>query len=193
MVGHDIVTFGFDSGNPYTYHRSIMPGSLYAWYSLYDLDTLAGREAVLSGEVELRKLTRLRECVHSARGNIQTSLKFHRQANSIVTVDLTFETVLELTCQRCLEPLVQNVSEQVSLVLLEPGSMGEEVAREGEAVVLMDGKLSPAALLEDELILSLPIVPRHTEIDECGNMAQALQALAPEERSEIVAPPLRSH
>jgi uncharacterized metal-binding protein YceD (DUF177 family) len=78
-------------------------------------------------------------------------------------------------------------------MLLEPGSMSREVAKEDEAVVLTDGKLNPAVLLEDELILSLPIVPRHTEIDECGNMAQALQALAPEERSGIADPPLRSH
>jgi len=170
-----------------------MPGSLFAWYTLYDLDALADREAVLSGEIELRQLTRLREIVHSAPGSIRTNLKFHRQANSFVTVDLTFETALELICQRCLEPLVQDVSEQVSLMLLEPGSMSREVAKEDEAVVLTDGKLNPAALLEDELILSLPIVPRHTEIDECGNIAQALQAVASEERSGIADPPLRSH
>ena len=170
-----------------------MPGSLFAWYTLYDLDALADREAVLSGEIELRQLTRLREIVHSASGSIRTNLKFHRQVNSFVTVDLTFETALELICQRCLEPLVQDVSEQVSLKLLEPGSMSREVTKKDEAVVLTDGKLNPAALLEDELILSLPIVPRHTEIDECGNMAQALQALAPEERSGIADPPLSNH
>ena len=170
-----------------------MPGSLHAWYSLFDLDALADREAVLSGEIELRQLTRLRACVHSARGTIQTSLKFHRHANSSVAVDLAFDTVLGLTCQRCLEPLVQNVSERLSLTLLEPGSMGGEVANEDEAVVLTDGKFNPAALLEDELILSLPISPRHTELEECGNMAQALRALAPEQRSGIADPPRRSH
>ena len=173
-----------------------MPGSLHAWYSLYDLDALANREAVLSGEIELRQLAQLaqlRACVHSAQGSIQTSLKFHRHANSSIVVDLTFDTVLELTCQRCLEPLLQDVSERLSLTLLEPGSIGGEVANDDEAVVLTDGKFNPAALLEDELILSLPISPRHTKIDECGDMAQVLQALAPEERSGIADPPLRSH
>lgn len=170
-----------------------MPGSLYAWYSLYDLEALADREGVLSGEIELRKLTRLREILHSDRGNIQASLKLHRQVNGSVTVDLAYATVLELICQRCLEPLVQNVSEQLSLTLLEPGSMNGEIAKENDAVVLMGGKLNPAALLEDELILSLPIIPRHTEINECGSMVQFLQALAPEERPETADPPLRNH
>ncbi|MCZ6475262.1 MAG: YceD family protein [Gammaproteobacteria bacterium] len=170
-----------------------MPGSLYAWYSLYDLDVLADREAVLSGEIELRQLTRLREILHSDRGSIQTSLKFHRHAHSAVTVELTFTTAVELICQRCLEPLVQEVSEQVSLTLLEPGSMDGEIAKQNEAVVLKDGKLNPAALLEDELILSLPIIPRHTKIDECGSMAHVVQALAPEEHSGIAGPPLRNN
>ncbi len=192
-MGDDFVTLGFDSRNSYTYHRSIMPGSLHAWYSLYDLEALADRETVLSGEIELRQLTRLLEIVHSARGTIQASLKFYRHAISSVAVDLAFDSVLELTCQRCLEPLVQDVSERVSLTLLEPRSTSGEIANEGEVVVLTDGKFNPAALLEDELILSLPISPRHTEIDECGSMAQALQALAPKDRSGIADPPLRSH
>ena len=158
-----------------------MPGSLYAWYSLYDLDALAEREAVLSGEIGLRQLTRLRELLHSDRGSIQASLKFHRQTNRSVTVDLIFETVLELICQRCLEPVVRDVSERSSLTLLVPESMNSRVANEGEAVVLTEGRLNPAALIEDELIVSLPIIPRHPEIDECGSVAQAVQALAPEE------------
>jgi uncharacterized protein len=158
-----------------------MPGPLYAWYSLYDLDALAEREAVLSGEIGLRQLTRLREILHSDRGNIQASLKFHRQTDRSVTVDLSFETVLELTCQRCLEPVVRSVSERSSLTLLAPESMDSRVAKEGEAVVLTEGRLNPAALIEDELIVSLPIIPRHAEIDECGSVAQTVQALMPEE------------
>ncbi len=158
-----------------------MPGPLYAWYSLYDLDALAEREAVLSGEIGLRQLTRLREMLHSDRGSIQASLKFHRQTNRSVTVDLIFETVLELICQRCLEPVVRNVSERSSLTLLAPESMNSRVAKEGEVVVLTEGRLNPAALIEDELIVSLPIIPRHAEIDECGSVAQVVQALVPEE------------
>ncbi len=169
-----------------------MPGPLYAWYSLYELDVLAEREAVLSGEIGLRKLTRLCEVLHSDRGNIQASLKFHRQTNRSVTVDLIFETVLELICQRCLEPVMRNVSERSSLTLLAPESMDSRVAKEGEAVVLTEGRLNPAALIEDELIVSLPIIPRHPEIDECGSVAQAVQALAPEECSGRTEPPLRN-
>ena len=145
----------------------------------------------MSGEIELRQLTRLRGILHSDRGRIQANLKFYRQTNLSVTVDLSFETVLELICQRCLEPLEHNVHEQVSLTLIEPESVRKEVAKEHEAVIVVDDKLNPAALIEDELIVSLPIIPRHTEIDECGKVAQALQAFAPDDKPETMDPPLR--
>jgi len=163
-----------------------MPGSLHAWYSLYDLDALAAREAILSGEIELRQLTRLREILHSDRGSIEASLKFHRLDTRSVSVDLTFETDLELVCQRCLEPIVRRVSEQVSLRLLE--SENSEIASKQEAVVLTEGKLKPATLIEDELIVSLPIIPRHAEINECGSIVESLQALAPDESTGEIDP-----
>jgi uncharacterized protein len=169
-----------------------MPGSMFAWYTLYDLEALAEREADLSGGIELRQLTRLREILHSDRGSIEASLKFHRHSIGSVTVDLTFETVLELVCQRCMEPLVQNISEQVSLTLVEEESMDSEYAKEHEAVVLTGGKLNPAALVEDELIVSLPIIPRHVDINECGTIAQSLKAYTPEEQLADIDPTLRN-
>ncbi len=190
--GYDLVTVGFDSGKSNIYHRSIMPGSLFAWYSLYDLEVLAERKAVLSGEIELRELTRLRELLHSDRGSVQASLTFHRQANFPVTVDLEFETVLELACQRCLDPLVHSVFEQVSVTLLEPESGQSEVVKESEAAFLLDRKLRPVSLLEDELIVSLPIIPRHEKIDECGYVAQAVEAFAPENLPGNMDLPLRN-
>jgi uncharacterized protein len=155
-----------------------MPGSLSAWYSLNDLDALAEREIALIGEIEPRKLTRLGEILHSDRGAIQAELSFHRHSAPTLTIELTFDAVLELVCQRCLEPVELRVSEQLSLSLLEE-SAGKE-APEDDVVVLERGKFNPAELIEDELIVALPIIPRHEKLDECGSIAQALQALTPE-------------
>ena len=158
-----------------------MPGSLHAWYSLHDLEALAGREATLSGEIELRQLTRLHDVLHSDSGSVQASLRLSRPASMSVTADLAFEASLELICQRCLEPMRHRVSESVSLVLLEDDSSRSEYDKTREAIVLDDGKLRPASVIEDELIVSLPIIPRHEGIDECGNVAQVLRAFAPED------------
>ena len=156
-----------------------MPGSLHAWYSLYDLEALAEREATISGEIELRQLTRLRDVLHSDSGSVQAVLKFSRQASVYVTVELKIDATVDLICQRCLEPMQHRVSEEVSLVLLDQDSALGDLVETREAVVLDSEKLKPASLVEDELIVSLPIIPRHERIDECGKIAQTLQAFAP--------------
>jgi uncharacterized protein len=155
-----------------------MPGSLSAWYSLNDLDALAERKIALTGEIEPRKLTRLGEMLHSDRGIVQANLRFYRHSTPTMTVELTFDAVLELVCQRCLEPMELTVSEQLSLLLL--GESESAKAPEDDAVVLERGKFNPAELIEDELIVALPIIPRHEKLDECGSIAQALQVLTPE-------------
>ena len=160
-----------------------MPGSLHAWYSLYDLEALAEREATLGGEIELGQLTRLRDVLHSDSGSLQASLKFSWQASVYVAVELTFDTTVTLICQRCLEPMQHRVSEKVSLALLDKDATNSDPDAARETVVLENGKLKPASLVEDELIVSLPIVPRHERIDECGKIAQTLQAFAPGEES----------
>ncbi|HEY5624607.1 MAG TPA: YceD family protein, partial [Gammaproteobacteria bacterium] len=152
-----------------------MPGSLHAWYSLYDLESLAEREATLSGKIELRQLTRLRDALHSDAGSVQASLRFSRQTGLCVSVDVKIDGSLELACQRCLEPMQYRVSEKVSLAVLEEDSPQGEFDKAREAIVLEDGKLRPASVVEDELLVSLPIVPRHEKIEECGSIAQALR------------------
>jgi uncharacterized metal-binding protein YceD (DUF177 family) len=32
----------------------------------------------------------------------------------------------------------------------------------------------PAQLIEDELIISIPLVPKHARVDDCGSLARLL-------------------
>jgi len=168
-----------------------MPASLDAWYSLYDLQALGQRKACLAGEIELKQLERLRELLDTDRGSVRASLGFRQQATGHVTVDMEFETTLALVCQRCLESLTHRVQEHVSLVVLQPDAT-EASAPEGyEPVALSAGRLQPAALIEDELIVALPLIPRHARIAECGKLAQDIEAALV--GSGLSNPPLRSH
>jgi len=170
-----------------------MPGSLLAWYSLYDLETLGEREALLGGELELKQLTRLQDLLHSDAGSVNASLKFRRHRTGCVTVDLEYETTLEIVCQRCLEPMARRVSECISLALLESEAMETNMPEGFEPVVLPVGRLQPAGLLEDELIIALPLSPRHPRIEECGKLAQNVEALMITTEPGAVAPPSRGH
>lgn len=76
-----------------------------------------------------------------------------------------------VACQRCLQPL------ELALVVDRPIAFApdeESAARLDEAneidVLAMPGRLALRELLEDELILAMPLVPRHDECPEAPRL-----------------------
>ncbi len=152
-----------------------MPASLYAWYSLHDLETLGERGAVLSGELRVAELTRLAASLHAdCDAAVTVALRFGQTADGRLTMQSAFEATLPLTCQRCLEPVEQVVDETIDWIVVGSETEAGHVADEFEPLVLADDRVQMATLVEDELIVSLPMAPRHASIDECGALAQNL-------------------
>jgi uncharacterized protein len=151
-----------------------MSASLHTWYSLIDLEAFGVRQAVLSDEIELRQLGRLTDLLNSADGSVKASLRFRQRRNGWIGLALEYEASVELLCQRCLEPVTQQIADKVDIALIESESMEALVPEGFEPVVLNDARLLPAQLIEDELIISIPLVPKHARVDDCGSLARLL-------------------
>jgi len=149
-----------------------MSGSLHTWYSLRDLEAFGVRQVVLSDEIELRQLARLADLLHSNSGSVKASLRFRQRRGGWLGLELEYETSVELLCQRCLEPIRQQLADRIEIALLESDSMEAHVPEGCEPVVLDDARLLPAQLIEDELIVSIPLVPKHARVDDCGSLAR---------------------
>jgi uncharacterized protein len=171
-----------------------MPARLHAWYSLDDLSALADRKATLSGELRISELPRLRGLLHSDRDDrFSVSLTFDRGPHGSVGVDLVYEGRLELSCQRCLEPMEHTFREELACTIVERAAHAALVPQGREIVELEGDLFQAAAFVEDELIVSLPMIPRHASIDDCGALAQNLVALSPEQDSKPERPLLKGH
>jgi uncharacterized protein len=153
-----------------------MPGSLHTWYSWRDLEALGVRQAVLTGELELNRLTRLVDLLHSSAGSVKATLRVGRPQTGWLGIELEYETTVELVCQRCLEPITQHLAERVELALVESAAMEPHVPNGREPVMLEEGRLMPARLIEDELIVSIPLVPKHARTEDCGSLARLVTA-----------------
>ena len=153
-----------------------MSGSLHAWYSRRDLESLADG-GVLSGELRLGKLTRLAGMLHSDAGSVRASLKFGQRRDGWLGVELTYTASVELMCQRCLEPFRYELVGRVNVALADAESMPAAVPEGYEPFELTDGQLSPAQLIEDELIVSMPLAPKHERLADCGSVARNPAAL----------------
>lgn len=170
-----------------------MPASLHAWYSLHDLEALGERGAVLDGELRVAELTRLATSLHAdCDATVTVALRFGCAADSRATVELAFAATLLLTCQRCLEPVKQAVEETVEWIVVGSEAEATRVAENVEPLVLADDRLQLATLVEDELIVSLPMAPRHASIDECGALAQNLDGILEDRDVERAEPTLEA-
>lgn len=147
-----------------------MSDSLHTWYSLRDLDGLAEREAVLDGEIRLEKLERLRGMLGEDRGSVRAELRVRRLSGGLLTLRLEYRAALSLVCQRCLEPMLHDADGRVELLIFEDSSSDPSVPASCEPLILDGGRLMPAQVIEDELIVSLPLVPRHADAADCGGV-----------------------
>jgi uncharacterized protein len=81
-----------------------------------------------------------------------------------VWLHLDGEATLELVCQRCLAPVAEHLVARGSFLFVESEARAEELDAEMEEDVLaITRRLDLHELLEDELLLAIPLVPRHPD------------------------------
>ena len=130
-----------------------------------DLRTLARQGATLSGTLQPQALPRLAESVESAgpaTWSGQGELRAVKGGEPQVWLHLQASAQVQLVCQRCLQTLDEALQVERSFLFLPDE---DEVARLDEEldddVLVLPRFFDLLSLVEDELILALPLVPRH--------------------------------
>lgn len=124
---------------------------------------LAADHRTLSGTIDAGELApRVGEALareHPA-GSVAYELSFAPGPDGEVAVTGRLGARLEATCQRCLRPFVLALEVPVD-VLLEAGDTASQAADPGPARDVAGNVASLAGLIEEELLLALPFLPRH--------------------------------
>lgn len=97
---------------------------------------------------------------------------------------------LHLVCQRCLAPaLTEVVSERSFRFVADEATAAAEDDDSEEDVLVLDTHFDWPGLVEDELIMSLPLVPMHAECPQPLAYGQSEDAKpVPEEQGERIRP-----
>ncbi|MDH6332120.1 uncharacterized protein M2299_002958 [Stenotrophomonas sp. 1278] len=113
------------------------------------------------GQVPLAELTRLQGLVADTEGECNYSLEFGRDEILRVSyVELTIDTALPLTCQRSMQRFLLPVKMTQRLGLIREEDEESSLPEEYEPLLVPeDGQLRPLDLVEDELVLAVPVVP----------------------------------
>lgn len=130
----------------------------------------AAESRFIEGTTRVAELLRLSDALASAGSMVQWRLDgFITEGveGSEPRLRLRIEGQLDLCCQRCLSALEWPLRLDT---LLQPVRVGQPIAEEeleNDEVdaIEIDGELDVLALLEDEILLALPIAPRHQVCD----------------------------
>ena len=94
------------------------------------------------------------------KGDIQVDLQFQRGERSNPRISGSLNVTLTFECQRCLEPVDIDVAATVDLGLVGGARLPTQGSEE-DYLELSEESVNLATLVEDELILALPIIPTH--------------------------------
>ena len=119
----------------------------------------------------LADMPRLGAMLLDRTGEVRVELEFGTDAHGVRFIAGRVETKLVLECQRCLEPMELPLGLDFRLGVVGGQQEAERLPEGCEPLVVEDGaagrRVSLAALVEDELLLALPIVPRHEDTASC--------------------------
>ena len=112
------------------------------------------------GRVLLSAMARLRDSLVDAEGEVRYVLTFDTDNLKVPYLELRIEAELPLECQRSLQRFLQPVRVVQRLGLIRDEAEEAALPPDYEPLLVpADGLLRPAELVEDELILALPVVP----------------------------------
>jgi len=124
----------------------------------------ADGKRVYSGTVLLSRMKRLASLLDSVEGDASFVASFRRDLDKRVVIDFQVEAALPLVCQVSLESYNEQVNRHCELAVIDDdhddGHGQDELPDSYEVVETENGRMALAALVEDELILALPQVPR---------------------------------
>jgi uncharacterized protein len=112
-----------------------------------------------SGRLPLASLRRLATSLAATEGEVEYELDFDKDEFGVSGVRVRASAALPLTCQRSLEVFALPVSVDARLGFIVREDDEAALPPDYEPLLLDPAGLHPADVIEDELILALPLVP----------------------------------
>jgi uncharacterized protein len=153
--------YDFDTQEQKIYHARLMSARI-----VIDAHDFVRFTRSLHGKITLDECMRLKDYLADSRGKVEYKVNGIRDKNDKSVLQVIIKGEINLFCQRCLGELVHTLDLKSTLFLAknekELSYLGEAESGEG---IMATTDLNIIELIEDEIILSLPISPRHREND----------------------------
>lgn len=128
----------------------------------FDPYITAERGRSYKGTIPLCQLERLSDSIMDDRGEVRYTLAFAKE-DKFYTVSGRVNSDLYLKCSSCLEKMVLAVDYAIKLGIVSSLLEAERLPAEYEPLLVVDRQIKIKDIIEEELLLAMPIIPRHGE------------------------------
>lgn len=124
---------------------------------------LAEGRRLLQGELPVTAMPRLAAMLTDERGSVRVDMACGVDEEGILYLRGTLDVEVNIQCQRCLEDFQLPLHSRFALAVVAHESLAERLPEHYDPLVVGEEPVFLRDIVEDELILSLPIVPKHPE------------------------------
>lgn len=127
---------------------------------------LAEQKVRLDGILKINHMSRLCDSLSKHEGMVSVSMQFGVDEQGTTFLQGHLETQLELRCQRCMKPFLYEIISNFMLGVVNTIEEANTLPEQYELALTKEGSLALYELIEEELILNLPVIPKH-EPEQC--------------------------
>ena len=125
----------------------------------------ADREQVFEQQIAIDQLPRLTEVLMEPGGVVSAQLYFKRDEDRLAILTGQLGCSLRLQCQRCMQVMDFPLQAEISIGFARTAEQAEQMPDRYDAFEVENEQVCIREIIEDELLLSLPLVPMHAESD----------------------------
>ncbi|MEX2469168.1 MAG: DUF177 domain-containing protein [Pseudohongiellaceae bacterium] len=121
------------------------------------------QEAEIAGAVPLQCLPRFRQSLAGDAAQVSVALAFTSNDSGQRLITGVVRATVDVICQRCLEPLTIALEDEIRLALVPGESEAAGLEPDLDPWINEDYRLDLAPLVEEQLMLCMPIVSYHAD------------------------------
>ncbi|HPF27720.1 MAG TPA: YceD family protein [Steroidobacteraceae bacterium] len=139
------------------------------WSRRESVESLVAGERRFDFTMPLAGLPRLVGALAAPTGDVRGVVSFRRSLGTAIA-DIETAAAPVLTCQRCMQALEWPVSSHSQVALIADSAAADRVAEGLETFLVENDRVSVRDLVEEELLLALPLVPKCAVGSACGRL-----------------------
>ncbi len=126
--------------------------------------TAAEGQRQFAGSMPLCQMSRLLPLLDSEQGSVRFEIKFQLDLERRPGIEIRVSAELPLLCQHSLQQYLEPIRRLSVVSVVTTLAEQDLLPANAEPVLVEDGRIAMKQLVEDELLLAVPLVPRNPEL-----------------------------